>query len=163
MSMIFLALMFLLQATIVLSWGVLNMTLGCTETLLSSSQSIHCAEWLADSFHGKQSLKLLVPQLVKKLPESSLLCSQKPANCSYRQPEQSSLCLDLPHGLFPSFPTKPYMHTSCSMPCPSNYSWFDHLDNIWRIQIMIINVQFLKFITLPVIWLILFFLGHKLI
>ena len=142
------------------------MTLGCTETLLSSSsQSIHCAEWLADSFHGKQSLKLLVPKLVKKFPESSLLCSQKPANCSYCQPEQSSPCLDLPHGLFPSFPTKPYTHTSCSMPCPSNSSWFDHLDNIWQgIQIMkIINVQFLKFITLPLIWLILFFLEHKLI
>jgi len=98
--------------------------------------------------------------------ENSLLCSQEPANCPYRQPEQSSPCLDLPRGLFTSgIPTKPCMHTSCPMPCPSNSSWFDHLDNIWRgIQIMkIINVQFLKFVTLPVIWLILLFLGHKLI
>jgi hypothetical protein len=93
---------------------------------------------------------------------------KEPATCLYRQPEQSSPCLSLPHGLFPSgIPTKPCMHTSgphmCHVHCPSNY-WFDHLDHIWwGMQIMkIIIVQFLKFITLPVIWLILF-PGHKLI
>ena len=85
-------------------------------------------------------------------PGGSLLRLQEPATCPYPEPDQSSpypdpaswrsililsshLLLALPSGFFPSgFPTSPLSHT-CYVPCPSNFSRFDHPNNIgWGVS-----------------------------
>jgi hypothetical protein len=87
--------------------------------------------------------------------ELSLLCSQESATCPYNEPNQSvpvppsisgrSILTLYPHlcryymwSLSLSFllhmpllsPYVPHV-LSIYMPCPSNFSWFDNLNNIW--------------------------------
>ena len=87
-------------------------------------------------------------------PTSSLSCTQQPVQYPYPKSRESSLCVCVvpfyffkahfniilsPSKWSPSF-IFPHQHTACisllphtcHMLCPSHYSWFNHLNYIWR-------------------------------